>query len=167
MYNLEEIVLFLLQSGVSFKKIGSDSVCDKLDDDFLKRYGFPQLNDVFIIEDLAFCDPKKVEIIKEHYCIIGTDGIGDICIDINTHELVSINNLSEQCYINQNLSDFVYCLYLYKKLFIDVSEGLDDYEENQIFYNLKKLFDDIDVRILSSENTWWNEIIEQLQYGLI
>ena len=65
------------------------------------------------------------------------------------------------------LFTFIYCLYLYKKTFIDVSENLNDYEEEQIFYKIKSLFDDIDPRILSSENNWWSEVIEPLQYGMI
>lgn len=165
MYNIEEAVIFLKQSGVTFEKI--EFIIDRSDDDFLEKYGMPQLNSVFIIEDLLFYDIRKIKFINGHYLNIGNDGLGDICIDISNDKLVSINQFSKQCYINQSLSDFIYCLYLYKKTFIDVSENLNDYEEEQIFYKIESLFDDIDPRILSSENNWWSEVIEPLQYGMI
>ena len=163
MNKIDEAVMYLEESGVTFCK---NEIFSSIQDDFLKRYGLPQLNNVFIIDDLCFFYEPKLKTTPSEYLAIGCDGLGLICINLSTNEVVSLDSNLSECYMNNDFSEFIYFVYLYKKMFLD--QVVEDEEtEFKIFKRLKKNFNEINPKSLMKDTNWWSEIIEPLEFGLL
>ena len=68
--------------------------------------------------------------------------------------------------MNNDFSEFIYFVYLYKKMFLD--QVVEDEEtEFKIFKRLKKNFNEINPKSLMKDTNWWSEIIEPLEFGLL
>ena len=163
MYEIDQAVTYLKKCGVTFFK---SDIFFNTQDDFLKKYGLPQLNGVFVVEDLRFWGKDEFHTIKSKYLSVGYDGVGTICINLNTNEIISLTDETFECYINNNMAEFVYFIYLYKSLFLD-KEVVDDDTEYLIFKILNDTFNSIDPKALAKESNWWSEVIEPLEFGLM
>ena len=163
MYEIDQAVTYLKNRGVTFFK---SEIFNNTQDDFLKIYGLPQLNDMFVVEDLRFFGETEFNTIKSKYLSVGFDGVGTICINLNTNEIISLTDEISECYINNNIAEFVYFIYLYKSLFLD-QEVEDDNTEYLIFKKIRDKFNLINPKALLKESNWWSEVIEPLEFGLM
>ncbi len=170
-YNIEEIISYFKNIGICFFPVSieiQNNLGNTQSREFINKFGLPNLNNIFIIEDLNFYSERSMKVIYNKYLTIGNDFVGEICIDLLTGELLSIEaNSDNKCYMNKNLSDFFYCLYIYQKYFIEVSNCINEEQEKNIYLYIKKQFNDLDIKILCDNSNWWSEIIEPLEYGLI
>ncbi len=170
MEKTEEIISkFITEEKIAFTKINTDheSIPDDKTRSFLSKYGLPQLKNIFIIEDLLLFDDFKIYEKDDRKIIIGQDSGGFLCIDRYNGVLQSFDpaGKNRDYFVNSCISDFIECLYYYKKIFINIANEISEDEEINIYNKLVDIFFKIDPAILNSEENWWSEIIEPLTYS--
>jgi hypothetical protein len=133
---------------------------------FLLQIGLPREFNLMLDFSLTF------ELLSGGYQI-GFDGTNPICIDGKNDSLVqicSIENNVVGTFMNSNVVCLGKCLLTYKEI-LSQFDGFDysEDESNKIVILLKEQITQIDIKALSTESgeTWWTQIIEQIEYGII
>ena len=103
----------------------------------------------------------------EEYIIIGNDFGTNICVN-NKDEVVSVDGESEYPirFINKNLESFLEFVVIILKYENEIEESDDD-EIHQVMQKIRKEFDEVDIKALSSEDNWWSIILEQFELGVM
>ncbi len=159
------------KENISFIKydLSPEIIADNFTRCFLAEYGCPDLNGIFIVEDLLFFEKKDIFIYSDdnNKLIIGKDSGGLLCIDRYDGKVWSVDPSGEypECFVNSNISDFIMWLYYYKTYYINISSDLNEAEEMIIYNKLIDKFSEIDSALLSDGDNWWCQVTEPLSYG--
>lgn len=119
------------------------------------------------LDFFKYQDIQYREIIHEKYFIIGNDYGTNICVDITTDNIVSVDfETNKIIFVNLDLESFIRFVDIMNHNMISIVEATDE-NIKSILFNIRSEFKEIDKFALERETNWWSLILEQIEDGLL
>lgn len=131
----------------------------------LKDIGLPMSN--MLLVNFYIVGIKYILFRGKGYILIGDDYGTKLGIDMNTEEVFSLPDTEDihPKFINSNIKFFILFLLIYH-MEISKIKGSKEEEIKLVAKQLREKFLQIDSKSLSDNESWWNLILEEIDYGM-